>query len=90
LTLNDGSLEGFIKLSPGIDRNKILLVNLENFLEEATTKILNWKKDYVDEKYKGKENMCLTENVWTWEKRAEEIYKRLEKLVRKDTGREKL
>ena len=85
LTLNDGSLEGFLKLSPGIDRNKILLVNLENFLEEATAKILDWKKDYVDKKYKRKQNICLAESVWTWEKRAEEIYKRLEKLVRKDT-----
>lgn len=73
LTLNDGSLGGFLKLSSGIDRNKILLVNLENFLEEATVEILNWKKDYIDKKHKRKQNMCLTENVWTWEKRAKFI-----------------
>jgi len=85
LTLNDGSLEGFLKLSPGIDRSKILLVSLENFLEEATTKIIIWKQDYLDKKDKGKKGAYLIENVWTWEKRAKEIYKRLEELVCKDT-----
>ena len=78
LTLDDGSLEGFLRLSPDIDQNKILRVRLENFLEDAVEKIVQWRQEY---RTQSKHSQSIPEEIWTWEKRIQTIYGRLKRTV---------
>ena len=78
LTLDDGSLEGFLRLSPDIDQNKILRVRLENFLEDAVEKIVQWRQKC---RTQSKCPQSIPEEIWTWEKRITKIYERLKRIL---------
>ncbi|KUK22615.1 MAG: hypothetical protein XD57_1284 [Thermotoga petrophila] len=78
LTLDDGSLEGFLRLSPAVDRNKILRVSLENFPVDAVEKIMQWKQKY------NIQSECvesIPEEIWTWEKRVQTIHESLKRTL---------
>lgn len=80
LVLGDGSLEGFLSLSPAVDRNMVLTVPLNRFVEIGVERIKAWMQDYKPSAQKGERFLT---GVWSWEDRISVIETRLLSLLEK-------
>lgn len=79
LTIDDGSLKGFLEKSPAINRELILTVPLHNFYEAGAQAITSWMKRY---KYYDKVDAARNlEGIWTWDNRMEVIKTRILGLI---------
>jgi len=77
LTLSDGSLYNFINLSPGINKDNIYEIPLEDYKKNAVSVFDKW----FNNRYSFSRVDYLVNDVWTWNKRIEYIDSHIKNLV---------
>lgn len=78
LVLEDGSLTGFLSVSPAIDTDLVLTVPLDHFVEVGVERIRSWIQKY---RPVGKKDMQVSAGVWTWKVRVNAIEARILSLL---------